>query len=108
MNPLVRPGIRELGTLFADGSLSPVEVVQDALRRIELLDPALNSYLTVTAERALEQAADAESEIRAGRKRGPLHGIPYAAKDLLDTSGIRTTVGSRIRARHGTIKRRGH
>ena len=100
MNPLVRPGIRELGTLFADGSLSPVEVVQDALRRIERLDPALNSYLTVTAERALEQAADAESEIRAGRKRGPLHGIPYAAKDLLDTSGIRTTVGSRIRARH--------
>ena len=100
MNSFCRPGIKELSALFANGSLSPIEVVQNTLRRIERLDPALNSYLTVTAEYALEQAAEAENEIRAGRKRGPLHGIPYAAKDLLDTSGIRTTVGSRLRARH--------
>lgn len=100
MNAPLRPGIKELSELLADGSLSPVEVVQDTLQRIERLDPALNSYLTVTAERALDQAAKAEREIRAGRKRGPLHGIPYAAKDLLDTSGIRTTVGSGLRARH--------
>ncbi len=100
MNSSCRPGIKELSALFANGSLSPIEVVQNTLRRIERLDPALNSYLTVTAEYALEQAAEAESEIRAGRKRGPLHGIPYGAKDLLDTSGIRTTVGSKIRALH--------
>ena len=100
MNSLLRPGIEKLGALFAEGSLSPVEVVQDLLRRIESVDPTLNSYLTVTAEPALSQAAEAELEIRAGRKRGPLHGIPYAAKDLVDTSGIRTTVGSRLRAHH--------
>ena len=100
MNAPLRPDIKELSELLADGSLSPVEVVQDTLQRIERLDPALNSYLTVSAERALDQAAVAEREIRAGRKRGPLHGIPYAAKDLVDTSGIRTTVGSRLRAHH--------
>ena len=98
MKPLLRPGIEELSSLFAEGSLSPVEVVQDMLRRIESIDPALNSYISVTAEPALRQAAEAEREIRAGRTRGPLHGIPYAAKDLLDTSGIPTTVGSHLRA----------
>ncbi len=95
-----RPSISELSRLYSTGAVSPVEVVQATLRRIERLDPRLNSYLTVTAEHALAQARQAETEIRAGRKRGPLHGVPYAAKDLLDTRGIRTTVGSKILGDH--------
>lgn len=93
-----RFGVAELSRLYATGAVSPVEIVRETLARIERLDPRLNSYLTVTAESALRQARQAETEIRAGRARGPLHGVPYAAKDLLDTRGIRTTVGSKIMA----------
>ena len=93
-----RPTIRGLGALYESGAVTPVRVVQEILSRIERLDPAINSYVTVTPDLALEQARQAEIEIRAGRKRGPLHGIPYAAKDILDTQGIRTTVGSRLLA----------
>lgn len=93
-----RLGIIQLAKAYSSGQVSPVEVVRQMLRRIAALDPALNSYLTVAADQALEQARQAESEIRAGRRKGPLHGVPYAAKDLLDTKGIRTTVGSRILA----------
>ena len=91
-----RLGITALADAYSRDQLSPVEVVRHALRRIAALDPALNSYLTVTADQALERARQAESEIRSGLIKGPLHGVPYAAKDLLDTKGIRTTVGSRI------------
>ena len=91
-------GIANLRHLYHSGALSPLEVVRDTLQRIERLDPTLNSYLTVTAEQALRQAARAEADIRAGEARGPLHGIPYAAKDLLDTRGVPTTVGSKIMA----------
>ncbi len=92
------PTASELSQLYSSGELSPVEVVRHILSKIESLDSALNAYVTVTGERALEQARLAEAEIRAGRQKGPLHGIPYAAKDLLDTSGVRTTVGSKILA----------
>ena len=98
MDSAPTPSIAALSELYKSGAVSPVEVVRRTLTRIERLDPNLNSYLTVTAERALDQAGRAEAEIRAGSKRGPLHGIPYAAKDLLDTRGVRTTVGSRIMA----------
>ena len=93
-----RLGVSQLAEAYTSGRLSPTEVVRHTLRRIEGLDPVLNSYISVTAEHALQQARRAESEIRAGRRIGPLHGVPYAAKDLLDTRGIRTTVGSRILA----------
>ena len=91
-------GVAQLSRMYETGAVSPVEVAKETLRRIERLDPQLNSYLTVTAELALAQARQAEAEIRGGCKRGPLHGVPYAAKDLLDTRGIRTTVGSKILA----------
>ena len=91
-----RIGVAELSRLYESGALSPVEVVEHTLQRIDRLDPQVNSYVTVTAEHALAQAKRAEEEIRAGRKRGPLHGVPYAAKDLLDTRGIRTTIGSQL------------
>src|SRR5690606_36948845 len=74
---------------------SPVEVTRAFLDRIEDLNPKLNAFITVTAEHALERATQAEREIRAGKYLGPLHGIPYAVKDLLATKGIRTTNASR-------------
>ena len=91
-----RPSIRQLGRLYGSGAVSPVEVVEETLERICRCDPALNSYLLVTEAEALEKARMMEAELRSGRSRGPLHGIPYAAKDIIDTSGSPTTVGSRL------------
>jgi aspartyl-tRNA(Asn)/glutamyl-tRNA(Gln) amidotransferase subunit A len=88
--------ITELAPLIRDGKLSPVELTRQMLARIDRMQPVLNAYITVTADLAFEQAKRAEKEIRAGNYRGPLHGIPYAAKDLFYTKGIRTTVGSKI------------
>ncbi|MCB1019385.1 MAG: amidase [Acidobacteria bacterium] len=90
--------IRELSALLRKGEISPVELTEQTLARIEALDPKLNSYITVTPELAREQARTAEQEIRAGNWRGPLHGIPYAAKDLCFTTGVRTTAGAKIHA----------
>src|SRR5881398_1050705 len=94
--------IEEIGRLFRKRKLSPVEVTKLMLARIELVNPKLNAYITVTAEHALAQAKKAESELFAphGRKghrdRGPLHGIPISLKDNIYTAGIRTTAGSKI------------
>jgi len=74
--------------------LSPVDLTHDCLARIEQLNPSLNAFITVTADLALEQARQAESEINAGTYRGPLHGIPIGLKDLFDTAGVRTTAAS--------------
>src|SRR5664280_1770958 len=74
--------------------LSPVELTHACLARIERLNPALNAFITVTAETALEQSRQAEAEIMTGHWRGPLHGIPIGLKDLLDTAGVRTTAAS--------------
>ena len=87
---------RRLANEIRQGSLSPVELARQTLDRINRAQPTLNAYITVTEELALEQARRAEREIREGRDRGPLHGIPFAAKDLFYTRGIRTTVGSKI------------
>ena len=76
------------------GQLSPVEVTDELLQRIEGLDPQLHSYTTVLADSARRHAQRAEDEIRSGRYRGPLHGIPIAVKDLCLTKGVRTTCGS--------------
>ena len=79
--------------LLESGELSPVELTEATLERIERVDGALKGFTTVTAEYALERAREAEEEIRRGEYRGPLHGIPYTLKDLIDTAGIRTTYG---------------
>jgi aspartyl-tRNA(Asn)/glutamyl-tRNA(Gln) amidotransferase subunit A len=89
-------GIAAAGQLFRRGELSPVELTRALLARIERLDPRCHSFLEVTRGLALEQAAAAEKELRAGRDRGPLHGIPYALKDLADVAGLATTCHSRI------------
>ena len=86
----------ELAPLLEQGKLSPVEVVRAYLDRIEAVNPEVNAFITVTGEQALAQARKAEQEIAAGHYRGPLHGVPYAPKDLVATKGIRTTNGSKV------------
>ena len=88
--------VAELALLLKARKLSPVEVTRAFLDRIEAVNPKVNAFITVTGEQALEQARVAEKEIAAGRYRGPLHGLPYAPKDLLATKGIRTTNGSKV------------
>ena len=90
--------ITELAPKLESGEISPVELTRQTLARIAKLEPSLNAFITVTEEHALAQARQAEAEIAAGNYRGPLHGIPYAAKDLFYTKGIKTTVGSKILA----------
>ena len=88
------PGtIADLARAFKEGA-SPVEVTEAVLGRIEERDGELNSFVTVMPGRAMEAARRAEEEIRAGRYRGPLHGVPLGVKDLISTAGVRTTMGS--------------
>lgn len=91
-------GIAEAGRRMKSGALSPVELTQAYLGRISRLDPQINAYITVTAESALAEASAAAAEMVAGRHRGPLHGVPIALKDNIDTAGVRTTASSRIYA----------
>jgi len=77
-------------------TISPVDLAHACLQRIERLNPLLNAYITVTAEAALTQARELEAEVQRGRWRGPLHGIPVALKDNIDTAGIRTTAASEL------------
>jgi aspartyl-tRNA(Asn)/glutamyl-tRNA(Gln) amidotransferase subunit A len=86
--------IVELGPRLRRKEVSPVELTRACLDRIEKLNPALNAFITVTAESALAEARAAETEILRGEWRGPLHGIPVALKDLIDTAGTRTTAAS--------------
>jgi aspartyl-tRNA(Asn)/glutamyl-tRNA(Gln) amidotransferase subunit A len=87
--------IRELGADLRAGRLSPVKLAEECLGRLETAGRTLNAVVTITRERALEQARRAERELASGHDRGPLHGIPYGAKDLLATAGgIPTTWGA--------------
>lgn len=74
--------IAEASRLIASRKLSPVELTEALLRRIEALDPQLDAFITLTAERAIDEARSAEREIAAGDYRGPLHGIPFGLKDI--------------------------
>ena len=86
--------VHDLAERYRRGDVSPVEVVDAHLQRIEALNPRLSAYLTVTAERARQEAKQAGAEIAARQSRGPLHGVPYGVKDIIETANIRTTNGS--------------
>ena len=86
----------QLSRLYSAKEVSPVEVVDAQLARINATEPALNSFITLLPEAAQAAARRAETEIQAGKHRGPLHGIPVGLKDLYNTAGVRTTSGSRI------------
>ena len=86
----------QLSGLIRDKQVSPVEVIDAHLGRIEATEPTLNSFITLLADHARDAARRAETQISAGNYRGPLHGIPVGLKDLFNTAGVRTTSGSRI------------
>ncbi len=90
--------IEQAARLLRRGEVSPVELVDASLARIERWNPALNAFLAVLSDRARRQAHAAEREIRRGRWRGTLHGIPISLKDNFGTRGVPTTAGSRILA----------
>ncbi len=90
------PTIQEASQQIRAGEVSPVALTQNCLARIERLNPALNAFITVTAKSAREEALRAEAEIHGGKYRGPLHGIPLALKDIVDTAGVRTTAASHL------------
>jgi aspartyl-tRNA(Asn)/glutamyl-tRNA(Gln) amidotransferase subunit A len=90
------PTIAEAARLIAGRQLSPVELTTSCLARIDALDPRINSFLLTRPEAALAEAAAAEQEIARGDYRGPLHGIPIAHKDIVETAGIRTTAHSKL------------
>ena len=90
--------ITELAPMIERRDVSPVEVTEHMLRRIERLDGKLKSYATVTGDLAMDQARQAEAEIAAGNYRGKLHGVPIAVKDLCYTTGIRTMGGCQVLA----------
>lgn len=93
----MRPaGIAEAAAAFRAKRLSPVELARDCLDRIARLDPALDAFVAVTADRALADARAAEARLMRGEARGPLDGIPFAHKDIVATAGIETTCCSRL------------
>lgn len=96
MVSLMRKSIKELAPLIRNKEISPVDLVKECLQRIEETEPSLNAFITVLADKALEDASMAEQDIMKGNYKGVLHGIPYSAKDLFATKGIRTTAGSKI------------
>ena len=92
--------IAELGHAYDQRELSPVEVTRALLDRVATHDGKLHSFIRVTEEVALAEAKTAEAELMAGKRRGPMHGIPYGLKDIVETAGIPTTGHSKLRQDH--------
>ena len=88
--------IAEASELLRRKKISPVELTNACLARIEELNPTINAFITIMHDSALAEARAAEAEINAGNWRGPLHGIPIGLKDLIDTAGVKTTCGSAL------------
>src|SRR5258707_5920374 len=93
---LTRMSLHEVADLIRKKKVSPVELATACLARIDRVNPALNAFITITAQSGLEQARDAEAEVQRGKWRGPLHGVPIALKDLFDTAGVKTTAASGV------------
>src|SRR3954466_5991566 len=92
--------IAEAARLIAAKELSPVELLDSRLQRIERVDGQLNSFIRVLTDEARKTARTAEAEIAAGRYRGPLHGIPIGLKDIYETAGVATTGHSKVMQDH--------
>ncbi len=92
--------IAEMGRLLRVEAISSESLTRDALGRIRVREPRLHAFVCVTEERALKDAKRADADLKAGLDRGPMHGIPYALKDIYDTAGIATTCHSKLRRDH--------
>src|SRR5712691_9762720 len=88
--------LKQAADLLRRRDASPVDLTQACLKRIDHYNPSINAFITVTQEQALETAREMETEQKAGKWRGPLHGIPIALKDNIDTAGVRTTAASGV------------
>ena len=86
----------ELAELVRSRRISPVEITEAALRRIDASQPVLNAFITVARDEAMAEARRAEEAVARGDDLGPLHGVPFSVKDLVNTRGVRTTMGSLI------------
>ena len=93
--PLHYRTITELAAMVRSGAVTPTGLTEHLIGRIEALNGPLNAFNLVTADRAMAEAESAERLMASGRDLGPLHGIPYAVKDLYDIAGLPTTAGSR-------------
>jgi len=91
---LTSKSVTEISAMIRAKSVTPTQLVNALLARIEVYNPKVNAYITVMAKQALAQAAELDAEQKAGKFRGPLHGIPIALKDNIDTAGTRTTAAS--------------
>src|SRR5262249_7604590 len=100
MNDLAYLTIAEAAGLIRARKLSPVEFTQALLVRIAATDATYHAYIAVTEDLAIAQARAAEAEIMRGEWRGPMHGMPYAAKDIFDVAGMATTCHSKLRVDH--------
>src|SRR2546423_6867559 len=89
----------QLASLVRARAVSPVEIVEAHLERIERINPLLNAIVTLAPD-IVDQARAAEAELMSGREIGPLRGVPLTVKDTIDTRDLRTTSGSRLRATH--------
>ena len=98
MSELVWASATELARLYRSGEVSPTDVVDAVLDRLQTVEPSINAFVTVTDDLARKQAKDAEQRIRSGDDLPPLCGIPITVKDLVDTAGIRTTYGCKSMA----------
>src|SRR5882762_6684270 len=98
--PLHRKTIAQLAQLIASRQVSPIELVEHFLRRIEAENPRLNAFVRISGDEARDAAKALTEELAHGAPRGPLHGIPVAVKDLTDTAGIGTTYGSGLFREH--------
>ena len=94
MTDLTRVPASDLRTRIAAKEISPVDLTEAVLARAEKLQPVLNCFVTLIPELARTAARRAETAVMKGEKLGLLHGIPFAAKDLVNTAGVRTTFGS--------------
>jgi aspartyl-tRNA(Asn)/glutamyl-tRNA(Gln) amidotransferase subunit A len=92
--------IADAGRKLRDGSITSTALTEDALSRIAAIDPALDSFITVTADRARADAVAADVAFVKGIDNGPMQGVPYALKDIYDTAGIRSTCHSKLRLDH--------
>ena len=97
---LIRKSTAELGRLLRARAISPVELMEQTLARMQQLQPSLNAFISIAADEAMAAARHAEGELAEGHWRGPLHGIPYGAKDLIATRTLPTTMGSRLFENH--------
>jgi len=95
-NPFIGLSISQISEKIMEKEISSIEIVESCLEEIERVNTKINAFVTLDKHGAIKAAKTADKEIKSGKHRGPLHGIPIGIKDIIDTQGVRTTSGSAI------------